>query len=140
MDMLNSSTHEAALRNHHASNQTVEERDRHLEAHVRRAMTDARLCNKLIVLGRHKAERCVEAATLDNSTWPLHSTLQPDQAHQAHQHGLALCYRGTMDAVSHRWVPAGHPHYTRARKRRLWVAHNSTQRHLRDTNRTPPPS
>ena len=37
--------------------------------------------------------------------------------------------------MSHRWVPAGHPQYTRPRKRSLWVAPNSTQRDLRETTR-----
>ena len=31
MDMMNSSTHEAALRNNHSSNDTVQEKERYLE-------------------------------------------------------------------------------------------------------------
>ena len=46
---------------------------------------------------------------------------------QHHAQGLALCHDVTLDIVTHRWVPAGHPQYTGAREGRLWVAQAQTQ-------------
>ena len=46
---------------------------------------------------------------------------------QHHAQELALCHDVTLDIVTHRWVPAGHPQYTGAREGRLWVAQAQTQ-------------
>ena len=46
---------------------------------------------------------------------------------QHHAQGLALCHDVTLDIVTHRWVPAGHPQYIGAREGRLWVAQAQTQ-------------
>ena len=53
-------------------------------------------------------------------TRPSHyNTIQPNTTT-----GLALCRRVILDSEAHRWVQAGHPRYTGARKGRLWVAYN----------------
>ena len=57
----------------------------------------------------------------------LHSSQSAATQDQHHAHGLALCHDVTLDIVTHRWVPAGHPQYTGARKGRLWVAQTQTQ-------------
>ena len=56
----------------------------------------------------------------------LHSS-QQQHKDQHHAQGLALCHDVTLDIVTHRWVPAGHPQYTGAREGRLWVAQAQTQ-------------
>ena len=57
----------------------------------------------------------------------LHSSQPATTQDQHHAQGLALCCDVTLDIVTHRWVPAGHPQYTGARKGRLWLAHAQTQ-------------
>ena len=54
-------------------------------------------------------------------------TQQSATTQDQHAQGLALCHDVTLDIVTHRWVPAGHPQYTGAREGRLWVAQAQTQ-------------
>ena len=57
-----------------------------------------------------------------HQTRPRTITLQHDLTQD--DYGLALCLRVILDSEAHRWVQAGHPRYTGARKGRPWVVHN----------------
>ena len=49
-----------------------------------------------------------------------------------HDNGLALCHRIILDSAAHRWVQAGHPRYTGARKVRPWARQTSHVTRLRE--------
>ena len=61
-------------------------------------------------------------AFLTTATTPTNTTITPRQDSNQHDNGLALCLRVILDSEAHRWVEAGHPRYTGARKERPWVA------------------
>ena len=77
MDMLVSSTHEAALRKHHASNDTVEERERHLHDDATSGHSSDDLPPPAV--GR---EGCRGNRTCQpNFTTPQHLTTRPNSKH-----------------------------------------------------------
>ena len=72
---------------------------------------------------RDKNEKRCQCSTCTETPTQQSATTQD----QLHAQGLALCHDVTLDIVTHRWVPAGHPQYTGAREGRLWVAQAQTQ-------------
>ena len=72
---------------------------------------------------RDKNEKRCQCSTCTETPTQQSATTQD----QHHAQGLALCHDVTLDIVTHRWVPAGHPQYTGAREGRLWVAQAQTQ-------------
>ena len=77
----------------------------------------SRLPCKDYLRGTCQCSTCTETPTQQSAT----------TQDQHHAQGLALCHDVTLDIVTHRWVPAGHPQYTGAQKGRLWVAQAQTQ-------------
>ena len=75
------------------------------------------LLSRVFFVVKCQCSTCAETPTQQSAT----------TQDQHHAQGLALCHDVTLDIVTHRWVPAGHPQYTGARERRLWVAQAQTQ-------------
>ena len=71
----------------------------------------------------HKNLQLCQCSTCTETPTQQSATTQD----QHHAQGLALCHDVTLDIVTDRWVPAGHPQYTGAREERLWVAQAQTQ-------------
>ena len=62
--------------------------------------------------------------TTSTTTTNTNTTITQQHGATEHDNGFALYLRVILDSGAHRWVQAGHPRYTGARKGRAWVAHN----------------
>ena len=63
-------------------------------------------------------------ASITTSTTNTNTTITLKHDSTQHDNGLALCLRVILDSEAHRWVQAGYPRYTGARKGRPLVVHN----------------